>query len=84
MSDTASSIWRTAYVAAVFETDPARMAIRIADARAAIVERLNSPIEISRLEQESIEAARQGLTNLKTQHVDAVRSSPTNGNTTLI
>jgi hypothetical protein len=77
MSDTSSSPWRTAYVAAIFETEPIKMALRVADARAAITERLNGPIEISRLEHEAIEAARQGLATLKAKPVDAVWSAPT-------
>jgi hypothetical protein len=47
MVDCSSSLWRTAYVAAIFETEPTKMALRVADARAAITERLNGPIEIS-------------------------------------
>src|ERR1700731_5398573 len=54
MGDTSSSPWRTAYFSAIFETDPAKLTLNIADARAAITERLNSPIEISRLEHEAI------------------------------
>jgi 1,6-anhydro-N-acetylmuramate kinase len=77
MSDTSSSPWRTAYVAAIFETDNARMVLKVADARAAITERLNNPIEISKLEYEAIEAARQALGTLKAERVDAVWSAPT-------
>jgi hypothetical protein len=68
-------------VSAIFETDNARMALRIADARAAITERLNSPIEISKLEHESIEAARQGLATLKIKPVKPVNLAPTTGDT---
>jgi hypothetical protein len=74
VSDLASSIWRTAYVSAIFETDSARMTIKIADARAAITARLDSPIEIGRLEHESIEAARLRLATLKAEWVDVVKS----------
>jgi hypothetical protein len=77
MSDTSSSPWRTAYVSAIFEKEPTKMALRVADARAAITERLNNPIEISKLEYEAIEAARQGLATLKAERVDAVWSAPT-------
>jgi hypothetical protein len=77
MSDTSSSPWRTAYVSAIFEKEPTKMALRVADARAAITERLNNPIEISKLEYEAIEAARQGLAALKAKPVDAVRSAST-------
>jgi hypothetical protein len=78
LNDTSSSAWRTAYEAATFETDSARITLRIAGARVAITERLNSPIEISELEHESIEAARKGLTTLETERVDVARSVPTN------
>ncbi len=81
VSDTSSSVWRTAYVSAIFETDPARMTLKIADARAAIVERLNSPIEIHRLEHESIEAARQKLATLKVEQVEVVKRAVSTGDT---
>jgi hypothetical protein len=41
VSDFESSMWRTAYVATILETDAARMTVRISEARAAINERLN-------------------------------------------
>jgi hypothetical protein len=53
------------------------MALRIADASAAITERLNSPIEIGRLEHESIESARQKLATLKAKPVEIVKLAPT-------
>jgi hypothetical protein len=65
MTDISSSAWRTAYFSAIFQTDAATMTLKIADARAAILERLNSPIEIGRLEHEAIEAARIKLSTLK-------------------
>jgi hypothetical protein len=49
MTDISSSAWRTAYFSAIFQTDAATMTLKIADARAAIQERLNSPIEIGGL-----------------------------------
>jgi hypothetical protein len=67
MTDTSSSVWRTAYVSALVERDAVKLALRIAEASAAINERLNGPIEIARPEHEAIEAARQGLTSLKAQ-----------------
>jgi hypothetical protein len=73
VSDISSSVWRTAYFSALFETDPAKLPVTIADARAAITERLNSPIEISRLEHEAIEAARQRLDTLKAKPVEVVK-----------
>ena len=67
MSDISSSVWRTAYFSAIFETDPAKLTLNIAGARAASTGRLNSPIEISRLEHEAIEAARLKTRHSKTQ-----------------
>lgn len=81
MTEISSSIWRTAYVSAIFETDPAKMVLKIADARAAITERLNSPIEIGKLEHESIESARQRLASLKAKPVEVVKLAPTTGDT---
>ena len=52
--DISSSLWRTAYISAIFETDPAKMTLKIADARVAISDRLNSPIEIGRLEHDPL------------------------------
>jgi hypothetical protein len=81
MSNTSASVWRTAYVSAIFEKEPVRLALRIAEARAAITERLNSPVEIDRLEHEAIEAALQGLMNLKPRYVAVVTSAPIVGET---
>jgi hypothetical protein len=84
MTDTSSSLWRTAYTSALFETDSVKLGLRIAEASAAIKERLSSPVEIGRLEQEAIEAARLRLGDLKADHVDVVQPAPPNGDTTLI
>ena len=81
MVDCSSSPWRTAYVAAIFETEPIKMALRVADARAAITERLNGPIEISGFEHEAIEAARLRLATLKAQPVEVVKLAPVAGDT---
>ena len=81
MSDISSSVWRTAYFSAIFETDPAKLTLNIADARAAITERLNSPIEISRLEHEAIEAARLKLATLKAKPVEVVKLALVAGDT---
>jgi hypothetical protein len=81
MSDITSSAWRTAYFSAIFETDPAKLTLNIADARAAITERLNSPIEISRLEHEAIEAARQKLATLKAKPVEVIKLALVAGDT---
>jgi hypothetical protein len=81
VSDTTSSVWRTAYFSAIFETDPAKLTLNIADARAAITERLNSPIEISSLEHEAIEAARLKLATLKAKPVEVVKLALVAGDT---
>jgi hypothetical protein len=81
MTDISSSVWRTAYFCAIFETDPAKLTLNIADARAAITERLNSPIEISRLEHEAIEAARLKLATLKPKPVEVVKLALVAGDT---
>jgi len=57
------------------------MALKIAGARAAIAERLNSAIEIGRLEHEGIEAARERLATLKAMPVEVVKLAPTTGDT---
>jgi hypothetical protein len=57
------------------------LALRIAEARAAITERLNSPVEIGSLEHEAIEAARQGLMDLKARPIAVVTSVPIVGDT---
>jgi hypothetical protein len=81
MSDLTSSAWRTAYVAAIFETDNTRMAIRILEARAAINERRHSLAEISPLEHEALEAAVQKLATLKAQHVELIKPTAPIGDT---
>jgi hypothetical protein len=65
MSDLRSSVWRTAYVAAILESDGARITHRVSKARAAINERLNSRVEITPNELEAIDAAVQKLATLK-------------------
>jgi hypothetical protein len=67
-----SSVWRTAYISSLFEKDGVQLALRIAEADAAIDERLNSSIEIGAPEHEAILAARQALTSLKAQHVSSM------------
>jgi hypothetical protein len=72
VSDTSSSIWRTAYVSALFERDAVKLALRIAETSAAITERLKAPIEIGMPEHRAIEVALQGLVSLKARRVDAI------------
>ena len=81
MVDCSSSLWRTAYVAAIFETDPAKRTLNTANARAAIAERLNGSIEISGFEHEAIEAAQLRLATLKAQPFEVVKLARVAGNT---
>jgi hypothetical protein len=81
VSDVASSVWRSAYVAAVLESDAARMSYRITNARTAIQERLNSHVEITSSEHEALEAAVQKLATLKVQHVDLIQPTVPTGDT---
>jgi hypothetical protein len=57
------------------------MTLKIAEARAAITERLNNPIEIGKFEHEGIEAARQRLATLEAQRVEVVKLAVSNGDT---
>lgn len=57
------------------------MTLKIADARAAILERLNRPIEISRLEHEAIDGARLRRATLKVANVEVVKLAPLTGDT---
>jgi hypothetical protein len=61
VSDLTSSVWRTAYVAAILEPDAAKMDVRISDARNAINERLASLAEIAPLEQEALKLLNRDL-----------------------
>jgi hypothetical protein len=81
MTDISSSAWRTAYFSALFQTYAATMTLKIADARAAILARLNSPIEISGLEHEAIDAARLKLATLKVASVEVVELAALTGDT---
>jgi hypothetical protein len=72
VTDTSSSAWRTAYISILFEKDAVKLAARIVEARSAINERLNSPVEIGATEHQALEAARQALRSLKAQGVDAM------------
>ena len=47
MTDTSSSVWRTAYISTLFEKDAVKLAVGILEALSAINERLNGPVEIS-------------------------------------
>jgi hypothetical protein len=64
------SAWRTAFAAVLFETDKSRITLVVSSARAAIAERLNSPIEISGIENKSITAAQNELQRIATAAAD--------------
>jgi hypothetical protein len=82
VNDLTSSAWRTAYVAAILESDAARMAARISDARAAINERLNnSLVEITAHEHEALDAAVEKLATLKVQYVEVIKLAAPTGDT---
>jgi hypothetical protein len=55
------SAWRTAFAAALCETDKSRITLAVSKAHAAIAERLNGPVEISGIENNSITAAQSAL-----------------------
>ncbi len=55
------SAWRTEFAAVLFETDKSRITLAVSNARAAIAERLNGPVEISGIENKSIAAAQSTL-----------------------
>ena len=81
VSDISSSVWRTACVAAILESDAARITNRISNARAAIDERLNSRVDITPNEHEAMDAAVQKLATLKIQHVDLIQPTAATGDT---
>jgi hypothetical protein len=81
MNNLESSVWRTAYVAAILETKDALMSVRVSDARAAINERLNSQFEITPHEREALDAAVQKLAILKVQHVELIEPTAPTGDT---
>jgi hypothetical protein len=60
----ALSAWRTAFAAVLFETDKSRMTLAVSQAHAALAERLNSPDEISNIENKSMLAAQDALRNI--------------------
>ncbi len=53
--------WRDVYMATVFETDNDRMAGRISDAKEAIIQRLQSPIEAESDEEKELISAQDAL-----------------------
>ena len=81
MSDLASSVWRTAYVAAILESNGASIVHRISKARVAINDRLNSCAEITPNEHEAIDAAVQKLATLKFYRVELIQPTMPTGDT---
>ncbi len=81
MNDLTSSAWRTAYVAAILESNAARMATRISEAKAAINERRQSLAAISPLEEEALKTAIQKLETLIVQHVELIKPTAPTGDT---
>ena len=67
MEDTTTYAWHSAYLAAVLETDQARMPERIYEAQKALQERLDNPVEIPTPELTAIKNARQGLDALTSE-----------------
>jgi hypothetical protein len=80
MNNLPLSSWRTAYASAIFETDQNKISLRVADAVAAIEERLRVPTDIGPVEQKSIEAAQSALATLKVERVDRAIAAAANGN----
>jgi hypothetical protein len=82
-TDNSSSTWRTAYTSALFEVNPVRLQSRILEAHAAIKERLDSHLEIPRLEREAIDSAQQRLATLEVASVELVVPPSGGGDTNL-
>ena len=69
--------WQEPYMAAILETDDAKMPGHILEATAAIEQRLLSPIESGSHEDRQIQNAQEGLEILKAERWSAPKS---NGN----
>ncbi|MGC1905188.1 MAG: hypothetical protein WA715_15310 [Candidatus Acidiferrum sp.] len=65
-----SYAWQTAYFAAVCETNDEVMMSRILEARAAIEQRLLSPVEQDSAEHRKLLATQKALEILKSERVD--------------
>jgi hypothetical protein len=65
--DQTNYLWQAAYMAAVYETDDSLMEGRILDARAALEQRLLSPIEDE--EYRAIENAERALEVLRAERI---------------
>jgi hypothetical protein len=71
--DQANYLWQAAYMAAVYETDDSLMDGRILEARAALDQRLLSPVEGE--EYRAIKNAERALKVLRAERVDSIYSS---------
>jgi len=63
--------WQAAYRAAVLETDPAAMTLRIYEALSAIEQRRLSPVEPGSDEEHALENAERSILTLKAEWVDS-------------
>ena len=85
MVDCSSSLWRMAYVAAIFETDPAKRTLNMCKCacRQISAEKYleTAPLRLGGFEHEAIEAAQLRLATLKAQPVEVVKLALVAGNT---
>jgi hypothetical protein len=63
-------LWQAAYDAAVFETDNAKIPLRIYEALAAIEQRRLSDLEPGSEEERALDEAERGLLALKAERID--------------
>jgi hypothetical protein len=70
-------IWQPAYLAAVYETDDAKMMSRILEARAEMEQRLLVPMEQDSAEHREPLAAQKAVELLKSERVDKVERQHT-------
>jgi hypothetical protein len=77
--DETNYLWHAAYMAAVYETDDSLMDGRILEARAALEQRLLSPIEGE--EYRAVENAEKALEVLRAERVDKFDGSGSSGQT---
>ena len=77
--DQSNYLWQAAYMAAVYETDDSLMDGRILEARAALEQRLLSPIEAE--ECRAIQNAERALEALRAERVHKFVGSASSGQT---
>jgi hypothetical protein len=66
-------LWFPPYYEAICETDDSLMPARLLEARAALEQRLLSPIEPNSEEMRAILSAQTGLERLKAERIDSTR-----------